>query len=92
MGVPIEGKMYIYGDNMYMIYNTSRPESVLRNKSNRICYHFVREVVATKELLTSHIPTLKNLSYLLTKFMYVQKRRNLVTGVLCDIYDHDRHD
>ena len=25
MGVPIEGPSYIYGDNMFVIYNTSRP-------------------------------------------------------------------
>ena len=28
MGVPIEVPRYIYGDNMFVIYNTSRPESV----------------------------------------------------------------
>ena len=29
MGVPVEGPTYIYGDNMSVIYNTSRPESCL---------------------------------------------------------------
>ena len=75
---------------MYVIYNTSRPESMLSKKSNSICYHFVREVVAAKECLTSHIPILKNISDLLTKVMLVQKRWNLVNGVLCGIYYHDQ--
>ena len=32
MGVPIEGPRYIYGDNMSVIYNISRPESVLSKR------------------------------------------------------------
>ena len=92
MGVPTEGPSYIYGDKMSMIYNTLRPVYVLRKKLNRICYHFVMEPVATKDFFTSHIPTLENLSNLLTKVMYGQKRHNLLKGVLCDIYDHDWDD
>ena len=34
MGIPISGPLYIYGDNLSVLHNTSRPESVLRNKSN----------------------------------------------------------
>ena len=32
MVVPIEGPGYIYGENMSVIYNTPRPEYVLRKK------------------------------------------------------------
>ena len=49
MGVDIAGPTYIYGDNMSVIHNTSKPESVLKNKFNSICYHFVREAVAMKD-------------------------------------------
>ena len=34
MGVPLNGPTYVYGDNMSVIYNTSRPESTLKKKSN----------------------------------------------------------
>ena len=51
MGVPLTGPTYVYGDNMSVIYNTSRPESTLKKKSNSICYHAVREAVASGELL-----------------------------------------
>ena len=65
-------KLYIYGDNMFVIYNTLITESALRKKSNIICYYLVREALAAKECLTSHIPTLKNLSDLLIFFcMYI---------------------
>ena len=54
--------------------------------------NFVQEAVAAKECLTSHIPTLQNLSDLLTKVLFGQKHRNLVQGIMYDIYDHDRND
>ena len=89
MGVPIDGPTYIYGDNMSVINNTSKPESTLKKKSNSICYHFVREAVAMQECLTTWIPTLRNWADLLTKVMSGTKRRELVKGVLYDIYDYD---
>ena len=41
MGVPLTGPTYVYGDNMSVIYNKSRPESTLNKKRNPICYHAV---------------------------------------------------
>ena len=40
MGVPFDGPSYIYGDNMSVVNNTSKPESTLKKKSNSICNHF----------------------------------------------------
>ena len=42
MGVFIDGPTCVYGDNMSVIFNTSRPESQLKKKSNSLCYHSVR--------------------------------------------------
>ena len=89
MGVPVDGPTYIYGDNMSIINNTSKPESVLKKKSNSICYHFIREVVAMKECFTTHVPTLRNFADLLTKCLSGKKRRDLVRGVLYNIYDYE---
>ena len=58
MGVPIDGPSYIYGDNMSVITNTSKPESTLKKRNNSICFHLIREAVAMKECVTTHIPTL----------------------------------
>ena len=74
---------------MSVIHNTSKPESVLKKKSNSICYYFVREAVAARECLTTHIPTLRNWADLLTKVLFGKKRMDLVRGVLYDIYDYD---
>ena len=57
MGILISGPSYIYGDNMSVIHNSSRPESVLRKKSNSICYHAVHESVVMGESLVGHIPS-----------------------------------
>jgi hypothetical protein len=47
---------YSLRDNMSVIHNTQRPESVLKKKSIAICYHFMRaSPVAMGECLTAHI-------------------------------------
>jgi hypothetical protein len=46
MGMGIAGPWYIYGDNMLIIHNTQQPKSMLKKKSNSICYHAVCESVA----------------------------------------------
>ena len=74
MGVGISSPSYIYGNNMSVINNTQRPESMLNKKSNLICYHAVRESVAMGESLTGHIGTNKNIGDLATKVLYGQKR------------------
>ena len=89
MGVEVAGPTYIYGDNMSVIHNTSKPDSVLKKKSNIICYHFVRETASMKECLTIHVPNLKNWANLLTKVLSEKKRQDLVSGVLYDIYDYE---
>ena len=60
MKIPISGPSYIDGDNMSVVHNTSRPESVLRKRSNSICYHAVHESVAMGESLVGCIPSKEN--------------------------------
>ena len=88
MGVPLSGPIYIYGDNMSVIHNTQRPESVLRKKSNSICYHAIREYVAMEEMLTAHIRATENLADLGTKVILGgQKKDHLVSKLLFDLTD-----
>ena len=37
IGIPISSPSHIYGDNRSVVHNKSRPESVLRKKSNSVC-------------------------------------------------------
>ena len=41
------------------------------------------------EYITTQIPTLLNFSDLITKVLYGQKRRNLVDGIMFDIYEYE---
>jgi hypothetical protein len=36
-GVALGSPTFVYGDNMSVVHNTQRPESVLNKKSNSIC-------------------------------------------------------
>ena len=90
MGVPISGPSHVFGDNMSVIYNTQKPESTLKKKSNQICYHAVRESVAMGETLTGHIATAENPADLATKIIPGgQKRAHLVNKLLFDLYNVD---
>jgi len=89
MGVPLAGPSLIHGDNMSVIHNTQKPESVLRKKSNQLCYHAVREAVAMGECLTGHIESVENPADLATKLIPGgQKRDYLIGKLLFDICDY----
>ena len=86
MGVPLSVFSYVYGDNISVIRNIQQPESTLRNKSNSICYHAVRDSVEMLETKILHISTHYNGSDLLTKLLYGAKRKTFVGKILYDIY------
>ena len=87
MGIPFSDTCFVYGDNKSVLYNTTLPESTLKNKSNSIAYHDVREGVATGEWLTGYEPTDANLSYLLKNPVPGGERRTrLFRGVMYYIW------
>jgi hypothetical protein len=57
MGVPIAGSSYVFCDNRSMIENSSRPESLLKKKSNAIAYYAVREACGMNEKLICYVKT-----------------------------------
>ena len=59
----------------------------MRENSNLICYHAMRESVAMGESLTTHIATNDNPSDLTSNVLTGQKRLNHVGNILYDIYD-----
>ena len=86
MGIPMKGASYVYGNNMSVVTNLSKPESTLKKKSNLICCHAVREAVVMSKALVAHIPTKKNLADLFTKVLYGQTWRFLVSRMLWDVF------
>ena len=75
MGIPILALSCIYGDNMSVLHSSSRPESVLRKKSNSVYYHAGCESVAMGESLVGHLPSKENIADLLKK-SYMSKRED----------------
>ena len=93
MGVPISGPSYIYGDNMSVVKNTTKPESTLNKKSNQLCYHAVRESVAMGESLVTHISTHSNSADIATKIIPGGlKRSRMVDGLLYDIESNSKYE
>jgi hypothetical protein len=88
MGVAIDAPPYVYGDTMSVTNNTQRPESVLKKKSNTICYHAVRESAEMGESIIGHKPSVNNTADICTKAVLGgQKRDQLIGLLLHDIVD-----
>ena len=93
MGIPLSGPSLIYRDNMSVIHNTQRPESMLKKKSNSICYHACRESVAMNESLTGHVRSEKNPADIATKPLRGgAKRDHLIGYLLYDIVEENNDD
>ena len=83
MAIPFSDTWFVYEDNTSVLYNTTSTESDLKENSNSIAYHAVREGVATVEWLNGYEPTDKNFSDLLTNSVPGGDRStSLVRGVM----------
>ena len=80
MGIPLFGPSYVYGDNKSAITNSTRPESILKNKSNSICFHAIQESVVMGESLLTHVGTCDNLADILTKPTFGSKSESSLVG------------
>ena len=69
MGIPCELPSFIFGDNQYVLCNTSLPHSKLKKKTSSIAYHYVRERVAKSSWKTSYLNTDHNPSNILTNLL-----------------------
>ena len=67
MGVPIEEKTFMFGDNASVITSSTIPTSVLKKRHNMLAYHRVREAIAAGLMYFFHIPGTENPSDVLTK-------------------------
>ena len=88
MGIPIDGPAFVCGDNMSVIHNTQRPESMSKKKSNSVCHHCCRESVAMNECMTGHVSTKQNPADLCAHAKVIPggaQRDCLVTQTSCDL-------
>ena len=66
VGIPVDGPAYTFGGNKSVLVHSSKPTSVLRQKSTSITYYFVREGSATDEWCVVYVNTNDNVTDLLT--------------------------
>ena len=87
MGIPVDGPLFIFGDNQSVLANTTIPESTLKKKTQSIAYHLVCEGVARDEWRTAYVNTHDYESDLLTKVLPSgKKRKNFVRRLLHHVF------
>jgi hypothetical protein len=73
---------------MSVVHNTHRPESVLKKKSNSICYNEVCDSYAMGESIIVHVPSVDNPADICTKVVPGgQKRNHFIRLLLHDLCD-----
>ena len=50
LGVPVNKKSYMFGDNQAVVMTSSIPHSSLSKRHNALVYHVVRDMIAAKVL------------------------------------------
>jgi hypothetical protein len=73
-GIPIDGPANVFCDNESVFKNASLAESRLKKKHNSVCFHRVRECVASAILMPFKVGTDFNLADILTKSLPAIKR------------------
>ena len=76
-GIPIDGAANVFCDNESVFKNASIAESRLKKKHNSICFHHVRECVASAILMPYKVASEYNLADILTKSLPAIKRLSL---------------
>ena len=67
LGVPVEERTYMFGDNNSVVTSSTLPRSVLKKRHQLLAYHRVREAIASRILRFHHIPGTENPADVLTK-------------------------
>ena len=76
-GVPIDGFANVFCDNESVFKNASIAESRLKKKHNSVCFHRVREAVASLILMPFKVDSKFNLADILTKSLNPEIRISL---------------
>ena len=67
LGVPLNEKVHMFGDNKSVVTSSTMPQSKLNKRHTALAYHRVREAVASKMLSFNHIPGTSNPADILSK-------------------------
>jgi hypothetical protein len=56
LGIPIQEKSYVFGDNKTVMDASSTPHTKLHKRHNALSFHHVQEAVASKYVTIFHLP------------------------------------
>ena len=82
LGVPIDGRAYMFGDNESVVTSSTVPHSKLNKRHNALSYHRVREAIAAKIAVFTHIPGEINPADILSKHWMHCKIWKMLQAVL----------
>ena len=82
MGIPLDYRTYMFGDNQAVVIQSSIPHSQLAKRHNALAYHYTREAIATGMIIYTHLPGTQNPSDCLTKFLGYQQWWPLLRPIL----------
>ena len=87
MGILVSNPTFIVGDNQSVLWNKTKPNSMLKKKSNSIAYHFVRENTARNEQIMSYMSIALNPLDILTKALKGgENRKRKAESMLYNLY------
>lgn len=67
LGVPIETKSYMFGDNKSVVDSASKVQAKLHKRHTALSFHRVREAIASGIIMFHHIPGNQNPADILSK-------------------------
>jgi hypothetical protein len=67
LGIPIQEKSYVFGDNKTVINASLTPHAKLHKRHNALSFHHVREEFASKYVTIFHLPGEYNPANILSK-------------------------
>jgi len=82
LGVPIQGRSWMFGDNESVVNSSTRPESKLHKRHVALSFHRVREAIASNILSFIHISGTTNPADIVSKHWGYQQVKDLLRTLL----------
>ncbi len=87
MGVPLDGPLWLFGDNESVIVSSTIPTSTLKKRHNSISYHLCCETIALSIVNFIHLSGEENPADVLTKHLESWKHIPLMKPILSAYYE-----
>ena len=67
LGVNLTGPSHLFGDNQSVVTSATLPHSPNKKRHHALSYHFVREAMATGDIIFSHVESKSNAADIVSK-------------------------